>query len=485
MGTKIEHPKVFVSYAWVDDENVNRVKDFVNRLRKDGIDTVFDQADLKPGQSMTHYMESCVRDSTVTNVLMLLTPEYKEKADMKKGGVGTETQIISQKVYSDVDNTKFVPVIFDTRGASIQDCLPIYLKSRFSINLSDPSIYEDEYMKLVRILFGAPTVNLQPIGSKPEWVDNPEVVDYDQNMIALLRQYKERHNEKDTLIKACDIAAMLIDLLRNLSFEHPFDLGSFSSEYSKTRTVRNTFLQMVYELLSNDSLLEFLLIFFDKFTAFADSLGQDQSTHYKAILMKMFKHELVISVIALLFKKRRFDAIHGLLSTSYVSYAARCGVSFHEYFYSCSRVDVYQFSEGLNSALSSNPNRRLLCGLADYWVHNTYGPMIGAEDFANADVLTANLCCSLGIKWFPLSYIYAPEFSNWICDLAISLTSKTLSSRLLPLFGVRNLEELKPQIMKIFELQHKERGDMCYLSSIRECPLISHYMKEADFLSKP
>ena len=36
---------------------------------------------------------------------------------MKTGGVGTETQIISQEVYSDVENTKFVPVIFDTCGA--------------------------------------------------------------------------------------------------------------------------------------------------------------------------------------------------------------------------------------------------------------------------------------------------------------------------------------------------------------------------------
>lgn len=52
--SKIEHPKVFISYAWIDDEFNKKVSEFVNRLRQDGIDTIFDQTDLKFGQSMSH-----------------------------------------------------------------------------------------------------------------------------------------------------------------------------------------------------------------------------------------------------------------------------------------------------------------------------------------------------------------------------------------------------------------------------------------------
>ena len=91
---KIDHPKVFISYAWTDDDFSSKVASFVNRLRMDGIDTVFDQTDLKFGNSMIQFMERSVHDANITNVLLLLTPEYKEKADLKKDGVGTETQII-------------------------------------------------------------------------------------------------------------------------------------------------------------------------------------------------------------------------------------------------------------------------------------------------------------------------------------------------------------------------------------------------------
>lgn len=485
MKAKIEHPKVFISYAWKDDESNQRVADFVNRLRKNGIDTVFDQANLSLGQSMPHFMESCVRDSDITHVLMLLTPEYKMKADQKKGGVGTETQIISQEVYGDVDNTKFVPVIFDKMGASIQECLPIYLKSRFFIDLSDPSTYETSFVQLVRFLFGAPSISLQPLGSMPAWVENPEVLDYDQNRVALLRQYKERHSEKDTLLKAGDIGSDLIDSVKSIKFEHDFDPAHFEAEYGKLKVARNTMLQMVSELLSNDGLLDFLISFFDRYSAYIDELERGRLEGYKSVLLRIFKHEMIVSVIAVLYKKQRYDAIHGLLATSYVSYSARCGVSFKEYFYCYSNMDIYRFSEHLNSALCKTEGRVLLCGLADYWVHNTYSPMVGSEDFANADVLITNLSCCLEKEWFPLSYIYAPDFLDWVHSICISLTSKTMAKRLFSLFGVKEFEGLKAAVDRLFAVGNSQKHRRGYDNSMKEYPLISDYMKETDFLSKP
>ena len=193
---KIDHPKVFISYAWTDDDFSSKVAGFVNRLRMDGIDTVFDQTDLKFGNSMIQFMECSVRDANITNVLLLLTPEYKEKADLKKGGVGTETQIISTEVYENVDNTKFIPIIFDTRGKTYKDCLPIYLKTRFFIDLSNIENYENNYNSLVRTLYGVPSAVKQPLGSKPEWVDNPESLSYDHNTISALRSYTANHSDK-------------------------------------------------------------------------------------------------------------------------------------------------------------------------------------------------------------------------------------------------------------------------------------------------
>ena len=485
MSKKIEHPKAFISYAWVSDENMKKVQDFVNRLRKDGVNTVFDQSDLKPGQSMHHYMESAVRDSDVTHVLMLLTPEYKKKADLKTGGVGTETQIISQEVYSDVENTKFVPVIFDTCGASVNECLPTYLKSRLFIDLSDPEKYESEYMRLVRTLFGAETVVLQPVGSKPGWVDHPETIDYDQNKVALLRGYKERHNEKDVLIKADDISSALISELRNINFEHASDLKMFDLDYGKTRIVRNTLFEIVYELLSNDGLFDFLQSFFDKFTVYCEELSLNHDLKYKFILLTMLKHELIVSIIALLYKKQRWQVINDLLTTSYISRISCCGITFRNYFYCYDKVDIHNTGLRLNSALSPDPNRSFLCGLADYWFHKTYYPMISGEDYANADVLIANLSCCDKSEWFPLSYLYVAENSNWIVDMAASLTSKTLSKRLMPLFGVEDYDALKKKAEQIFEATLNGSMFRGFSAAYRGVSYISDYIEKKDILSKP
>ena len=96
---KIEKPKVFISYAWGTKQYQEKVTAFVERLVGDGIDVVYDKYDLSEGNDTYSFMEKCVKDETITNVLMLIDPKYAEKADAHSGGVGTETQIISAEVY--------------------------------------------------------------------------------------------------------------------------------------------------------------------------------------------------------------------------------------------------------------------------------------------------------------------------------------------------------------------------------------------------
>ena len=42
--------------------------------------------------------KKCVKDPSVTNILILLSPDYQDKVDARKGGAGIETQIISSEV---------------------------------------------------------------------------------------------------------------------------------------------------------------------------------------------------------------------------------------------------------------------------------------------------------------------------------------------------------------------------------------------------
>ena len=181
---RIENPKVFLSYAWGEKEYQNMVLAFATQLVRDGIDVVFDKWDLAEGNDTNAFMEKCVNDPTITNVLMLLDPLYATKANEHAGGVGTETQIISAKVYSEVEQSKFIPVVMK-RDPEGNVCKPTYLQTRLHFDLSIPERYDEEYKRLVKTLYGEEVYPKPELGNKPSWVEKPiavkhrELVTYD------------------------------------------------------------------------------------------------------------------------------------------------------------------------------------------------------------------------------------------------------------------------------------------------------------------
>jgi hypothetical protein len=56
-------------------------------------------------------MERMVTDASVSHVLVISDKQYAQKADARKAGVGTESQIISKEVYEKVDQSKFIPIV--------------------------------------------------------------------------------------------------------------------------------------------------------------------------------------------------------------------------------------------------------------------------------------------------------------------------------------------------------------------------------------
>ena len=153
MKRKIENPKVFISYAWADKDYQDLVLSFASQLVHDGIDVIFDKWDLSEGNDTYAFMEKCATDPSVTNVLMLLDPVYAIKADEHSGGVGTETQIISAKLYNEVNQDKFIPVVMK-RDEEGQVCKPTYLQGRLHFDLSVPEKYDETYQRLVKTLYG-------------------------------------------------------------------------------------------------------------------------------------------------------------------------------------------------------------------------------------------------------------------------------------------------------------------------------------------
>ena len=162
-------PRIFISYSWSPVTHKNWVLDLADRLTRDGIHVIIDEWDAIEGQDKYHFMEKMVNDTEVKNVLLICNKEYSEKANLKKGGVGIESQIISSEIYYNVDQKKFIPIVRE-RSDEGNAYLPTFVSSRFYIDLSDSDTYEANYEQLIRRIFDKPKSKRPPMGAAPSYI---------------------------------------------------------------------------------------------------------------------------------------------------------------------------------------------------------------------------------------------------------------------------------------------------------------------------
>jgi hypothetical protein len=118
------NPKAFISYSWSSQEHQQWVLDLASQLRESGVDVTIDKWDLREGHDAIQFMEKMVTDKEIKKVIMVLDRTYAEQADGRKGGVGTETQIISPEIYAKADQNKFRRRSVRNRGGWDRSCRP-------------------------------------------------------------------------------------------------------------------------------------------------------------------------------------------------------------------------------------------------------------------------------------------------------------------------------------------------------------------------
>lgn len=190
MNTTTEHPKVFISYSWSGPEHEQDVIDLATTLRSHGVDAVLDKWDLQPGQDKYVFMESMVTDDSVVKVLVLCDKKYQEKANSRAGGVGTESQIISQELYAKVQQTKFVPVVFEYDDAG-EPCLPVFLKGRIYVDISSADRYGAGLDELLRQIYDRPLHQKPALGSAPSFLEADGGMPYVKEFGAALKAIRD------------------------------------------------------------------------------------------------------------------------------------------------------------------------------------------------------------------------------------------------------------------------------------------------------
>lgn len=161
----IHNPRVFISYTGEDPENRKWVKSFVCKLRENGVNARVDIFNLKLGTDLPQWMtnELCMADK----VILICDEYYVKKADSRNGGVGWETMIIQGDMMMNPQLNKYICIV---RKGKIDDGIPIYAKTKFSLHCTESEIAEADFKELLYCLFD---IDIEPnIGDIPTYIKN-------------------------------------------------------------------------------------------------------------------------------------------------------------------------------------------------------------------------------------------------------------------------------------------------------------------------
>ncbi|MEQ1828150.1 MAG: toll/interleukin-1 receptor domain-containing protein [Pirellula sp.] len=401
-------PRVFISYAWSSDAHTAWVADLGERLMSDGIDVVLDQWSLEDGHDVNVFMEKMVSDSSIKRVVIISDSVYSSKANDRKGGVGTETQIISNEVYDSVDQNKFIPVLRE-RDEKGNPCLPIYLKSRKYIDFSNADQEAEAYDQLVRNIFERPKRQKPALGPPPAHIfdDSPVSVSSAQKAKRFRETVSSGKGEPNLAFN--DFLDEFIRNLEDLRIEYSQELKETWCELIKqnidsSRLIRDVFVDVVRVAVHSSSANSFfpiLITFFEKllpFTKRPEGFGttfEVSQDNYKFIV-----YELFLYTVASLIQARKFSSVKLLITHQYVSPRTFGGEDMQSFCF----TSFNQYAKSLEDLCSLQGNSRRLSVMADLLHERATRTDIRFSDLIQADAV---LCLAVnGHGWNPRSMIY-------------------------------------------------------------------------------
>lgn len=297
--------------------------DLATQLRENGVDVTIDKWDLKEGHDAIQFMEKMVTDPEINKVIMVIDKLYAEKADDRKGGVGTETQIISPSIYAKTDQNKFVGVASEL-GEDEKPFLPIFYKSRVYIDMSNSEIYATNFEQLMRWIYDKPAHPKPPLGKKPEFLNENAIQlptrSRANRAIDLLKSGSPLANaaiEEYFSVFAESLEAFRIspDKFDRQKFDEPIvqSIDAFIPYRDECLNVISTIARY-----SNSSENRLLHRFFEKLTNYMfrpRNLMEYNSWYFDNFAFIV--HELFLYTIAFLLRSERFQLVTQLMASGY------------------------------------------------------------------------------------------------------------------------------------------------------------------------
>ena len=451
-------PRVFISYSWTNQEHSSSVLALADQLIQNGVEVIIDQYDLRPGHDANAFMESMVTDPAISRVLVICDKAYAEKADARRGGVGTESQIISSEVYQKAKQEKFIPVIFELDGNG-KAYLPVFLRGRFYIDMSSPALAGANYDQLLRLIHGRPAKQKPQLGIVPSYLLADTIIQTQTAPLfrtardalqasrphasSLVRDYLIRFGEslEDARLKISNkepVDEQVLSGIRSL-LPHRDEFADFISllaDYADTENSRRD----VFEFFQG------VLRYFGPPEG-VSSWREESFDNYR-----FFAYELFLYTVAVLVKKRRYGFAANLLEREYY-FEQRGGESFFDSF-TAFRPYLKSLDEFRNRRLGTNRTSVT----ADLLKERAAGKVVSFDELTEVDFalfLRSELVQAVRGSWFPNTLVYVNEFKT--LRMFRMAESKVYFDELKILIGVNS----KAELMESYEKSdvHRRRSD--------------------------
>lgn len=451
MKGSTEQPKVFISYSWTSPQHEQWVLDLAERLSNDGIIAVLDKWDLKEGQDKHVFMEQMVNDKSIKKVLVICDRVYQTKADGRKGGVGTETQLISKEVYENTGQEKFIPIVreYDDVG---KPSIPHYMASRIYIDLSSDEKFEENYQKLIRNLYDKPLLKRPSLGTPPAYV-------VEEEQTTLKTSHKVVEIKNALLNDRRSANGLMSDYLDTFiaSLEDFRLSGGSASDFDdrvvetieKMLPLRDDFIDFVFTVFKyQDSAdLEKFQDFFEKLIPFCYRPENVQTyTEVDYDNYKFFIYELILNFVAILLQLKKYKEVAHFLNSQYFY---RHPNSSELTYNGIEIFDLYP--RVLDEIRNKRLNLRRVSVTADLIKEHSTRKDISFDEIKQADLVLYYVTELHGSRfaWFPRTSVY--NFRGGSVELFDKMISLQHFEKIKGLFDVQNIEQLKKLVAEYVE----------------------------------
>ncbi len=448
-----DSPKVFISYSWSSPGHQALVQQWAEQLVSDGVDVVLDVYDLKEGHDKYAFMERMVTDESVTHVLVVCDKAYAKKADTRKAGVGTESQIISKEVYEKVEQSKFIPIVceFDEKGEPI---LPTFLSSRIWIDFSSPEAANENWERLIRLLYGKPFHVKPKLGKTPAYVRDdsgapasPSLGKFNALKQSILQGKPGLGLYRNDFLDSCIEYADSLRVRERPSVE---SLGEkILADCTQLKHVRDHIVDWVQLEGSaapseqfNDALIEFLERL-RELKSRPPEVNSWNDAWFEA--HSLFVYETFLYVIAALLKAGAYSALHEVFTSHYVMpKTERYGDQRFENF-DC----FYGYSESLQTVLAPE-GQRLYSPAAELIKRQADREDIPFEDVIQAELLVLLMAfITPDTRWYPQTHHYASRMRDY--PFFLRATQHKGFKKLAAVTGVSDADNLREKVKEGIE----------------------------------